>query len=287
MNTALQNLVQRYSLVSETDYRNALKEIIQEIALLGLWRAKFFEHAAFYGGTALRILYGLDRFSEDLDFSLLKKDPSFSFKRYEKALSTELQSFGLNVSINQKVKTKESAILSAFLKTNTSEHVLQIGLNKPFHHLDSLVVKLEIDTDPPPDFETDSQYVLKPLQFGVRVYSEPCLFAGKLHAVLCRSWKKRVKGRDWYDMLWFIGRGIPVHLKHLEARLRQSGHYQEQECLNADKLLKRLLERIDQTDLIEAKKDLSPFLRNSSVLDIWSPEFFKAAVQQLLFTETL
>src|SRR5438309_3791037 len=123
MNPAILSMLDRYKCVTAQDYENALKEIIQEIALLGLWRAKFYEHAAFYGGSALRILYGLDRFSEDLDFTLLRPDKTFSLASYNQAIMDELRSFGFKVEVVTKTKKIVSNIESAFIKADSKQQL--------------------------------------------------------------------------------------------------------------------------------------------------------------------
>ena len=203
MNSAVLSMLERYKCATARDYENALKEIMQEIALLGLWRSKFFEHTAFYGGTALRILYGLDRFSEDLDFSLLKTRRSFDFGPYLNAIEAELNGMGFNVTVARQDKKVDTPVESAFVKAGTKEHLLKIQVPGPIvdriHTDASLNVKVEIDTDPPGGFETEARTLLQPIPFSVNTYTRPDLFAGKLHAILQRSWKSRVKGRDYYD----------------------------------------------------------------------------------------
>lgn len=210
MHDAIRSMMDRYELQTRDDYINALREILQEIALLGLWRSKFFEHAAFYGGTALRVGYGLNRYSEDLDFSLLKPDDSFSLGTYAKSLQREINSFGFQVDFEQRQKSYQTPIESAFLKTNTYKQLIIIeaseDLLRDLHPLKNLKIKLEVDTDPPGGFKTETRYVLQPFPFSVRIFSLPDLFAGKLHAILCRHWKSRVKGRDWYDLVWYAGK---------------------------------------------------------------------------------
>lgn len=273
MNSAVKKMLNRYSLEAERDFENALKEIIQEIALQGLWRAKFFEKAAFYGGTALRILYGLDRFSEDLDFSLLTPTPDFTLSQYNKAVQFELESLGFEVSVATKTKTEESAVQSAFIKANTTQFDYLIKYQKrgPFK---TLKIKFEIDTDPPPFFETESKLILHPSEFYVRAYTLPHLFSGKLHALLCRKWGNRVKGRDWYDFIWFVKQGVRPDLNHLNARLWQTGHLSADKHLTIDQLQDLLKIRIKDLDVELAKMDIRPFLNNPSRLDIWSPTFF-------------
>lgn len=285
MTTAIENLLEAYRPQSKTDYQNAIHEIMQEIALLGLWRAKFFEHAAFYGGTSLRILYGLNRFSEDLDFSLLNPDKNFNLAPFLKAISEELEISGLKVNIESKVKHPENSILSAFLKTNTLETFIRIGLDEPLKRYtqsnEVIKIKLEIDIDPPPNFSTEVRYLLKPVPFSVRTYTPEDLFAGKMHALLCRPYKVRVKGRDWYDLIWYVSKGFSLHLSHLEARLKQSGHYSSPSPLTTDEALGLLQEKILKLDIDAAKEDIRRFIRNPQELDIWSKEFFLSLIPHI------
>ena len=279
MNEAVARMLERYDNHSLEDHLQALREILQEIALLGLWRSKFFDKAAFYGGTALRILYGLDRFSEDMDFSLLSPMDDFDLSAYTTALQKELAAFGFDVRIDQRNKNAESAIQSAFLKANTLNQLLVIEtseeLLKTVHRGQILKIKLEIDTDPPPEFETHTRYLLQPIPFAVRTYTLPDLFAGKMHAILCRRWKKRVKGRDWYDLVWYAANHPQLHLAHLEQRMRQSGHWKDQGRLTSE-IFKQLLHSIiDKLDVDQARKEVEAFIRDRQSLAIWSREFFQ------------
>lgn len=285
MDNIILTMLKSYSFITDEDYTNSLKEIIQEIALLGLWRSKFFEHAAFYGGTALRILYQLDRFSEDLDFSLLKPNPKFLIEPYLKAIETELTAFGFTVEAEKKQKNIDTAINSAFLKANTLEHLLKIKapleVQKRCHVHSLLKIKLEVDTDPPAGFLTETIHLFKPIPFWVNAYSLPDLFAGKVCAVLTRNWKQRIKGRDWYDLLWFIQRATPIHLQHLENRLRDTHFYRDVEPLTPEKMITLLNTRIEHLDIDLAKKDISTFIKNQSQLDGWSKQLFFSAVNQM------
>lgn len=264
---------------------NAVREIMQSLALLGLWRAKFFEHAAFYGGTSLRILYGSDRFSEDLDFSLLKPSADFNFSAYTTALQNELEAFGFEVTFEVKHKTTDSAIESAFLKGNTYNHLIAIkapeqilaGVNRQ----SILKVKLEVDTYPPQSFNTEMKYVFSPIQFAVRSYTLPSLFAGKIHALLFRKWKSRIKGRDWYDFAWYLSHYPLLNLAHLEERMRQSGHYTAMEPLSRTRLMEYLSLAIDNVNIDAARKEVIPFVTNVRSLEIWSKEFFRAAAERI------
>ena len=285
MNDAVGIMLDRYNSKSINDYENALKEIIQEIALLGLWRSKFFEKAAFYGGSALRILYGLDRFSEDLDFSLLKKDEDFSLTGYLKAVENELKSLGFFVTVKEKKKGFKTNIDSAFIKAGTLKNMIVVdipeSMRKKIHSGKAMKIKLEVDTNPPCDFNTKAEYLFQPVPFSVNTYSLPHLFAGKMHAILCRSWGNRVKGRDWYDLVWYAGKDIPVGLKHLESRMKQTGHLEANELLTEKILKQKLMEKIECTDFNNAAKDVLNFLKDPSSLELWSEEFFRIICKKI------
>lgn len=290
MNEALEFMMNRYECKSRKDYENALKEIIQEVTLLGLWRAKFFDKAAFYGVTALRILYGLDRFSEDLDFSLLTKNPNFSLHEYLNAIKIELQGMGFDVMIESKNKEEDSAIKSAFIKAGTKKNMLKIKIpfeiNNIIHRDELLKVKLEVDINPPGSFSTEAKILLVPIPFSVNTYVPSDLFAGKMHAILCRPWKNRIKGRDWYDLVWYIARGTPVNLAHLEKRMQQTKHLTKNKKLNHDDLVFLLKEKIAKVDFNQAQKDVLPFLKNTDSVLLWSTDFFIQLVSKLKTIDT-
>jgi predicted nucleotidyltransferase component of viral defense system len=278
MNEAVRQILATYEIRSVEDSLRALREVMQEIALLGLWRSKFFENAAFYGGTALRVLYGLDRFSEDLDFSLLEKRKNFDLGDYSEALKRELASFGFAVEIESRPKPASAAIQSAFLKADTRTQMITVefdkGLVQKVPRNQVLKIKLEIDVDPPPGFATEVRYLLRPVPFSVRTFSLPDLFAGKMHAVLCRGWKSRVKGRDWYDLVWFAAYHPELHLVHLEQRMRQTGHWQGPAPLTAGDLRVLLSNRIEKVDIDQIRREVERFVKDPAALAVWSKEFF-------------
>jgi len=269
-----------------SDMLRSVREMIQTLALLGLWRARFFEHAAFYGGTALRILYGLDRFSEDLDFSLLKRSDAFDFTAYASALEREINAFGFDVRFETKIKLTKTTVESAFLKGNTLTQLITI--DAPDHILkeinrDAVVkIKLEIDTQPPGCFDTEMKYVFSPVQYSVRSFTLPSLFAGKIHALLCRRWQTRVKGRDWYDFSWYAAQHPVLNIVHLEERMRQSGHYTDPDPLTRTALIKMIVKSIDAVDLDSAMREVAPFIDNPRSLEIWSKDYFKAAAERII-----
>jgi predicted nucleotidyltransferase component of viral defense system len=234
----------------------------------------------------LRILYGLDRFSEDLDFSLLAPVKVFDLSRYTAALQKELAAFGFDVRVEQRDKIVKSAVHSAFLKANTLNHLLVIETAEEFtnrvHRGQVLKIKLEVDTDPPPEFNTHTRYLLQPIPFAVRVYVLPDLFAGKMHAILCRRWKSRSKGRDWYDLVWYAANHPQLHLAHLEKRMRQSGDWKGDRPLTADTLKKKVANAIASLNVKQVKKEVEPFVKNPDGLNVWSKAFFQDVAARII-----
>lgn len=257
--------------------------------MCGLSRAGFFKHAAFYGGTALRIFYGLDRFSEDLDFSLVAPNADFQLNRYFSGLESEMASLGLRFSIEEKQKTVDSAIKSAFLKGNTKEHILSIYdvQNISINHEEVIKIKFEIDTNPPAFAQFENKYRLLPTPYQVKLYDMPSLFAGKLHAVICRAWKNRVKGRDLYDYVFYLAKQAEVNLPHLRARLEDSGALSKDEPFTRETLLEMLNKRFDTIDFEQAKQDVLPFITDPCKLDLWSKDFFIDITKNLQASEEI
>jgi predicted nucleotidyltransferase component of viral defense system len=287
MNKALQDMLRAYQPVTSFDWLQATREVVQEIALLGFWRSGFFEHAAFYGGTALRIFHGLQRFSEDLDFSLIDK---CSGNRLESALSsveTELAAWGFSFQVEEKSDGARTGIESAFLKGNTRINLLNIGvaeeLSRRFPNNQRIIVKLELETNTPPHASTEVKTHLLPTPFQVRLYDLPSLFAGKIHALLFRNWKSRVKGRDFYDFIWYISRDVPVNLPHLAARIRERTNCELGE-LDLPILRELLKKRFAAVDITAAAEEVRPFLRDTRELALWSEDFFVELVETRLRT---
>ena len=284
MASVIESMLAKYDCKNTADYRNALKEIAQEVALCGLSRGSFFDKAAFYGGTALRIFYGLDRFSEDMDFSLSKKDEAFDLSRYFGILEEELYSVGLEMSVESKAKKQETAVQSAFLKGNTLKHLLKIvpAKNTPLQvpNNEILRIKFEVDTNPPELANYETKYRLLPSPFAVKLYDKPSLFAGKLHALLCRNWKTRVKGRDFYDFIWYVSNKTSVNLPHLQKRMEQTGHWDTDKVLTIAQLKNLLKDRFHTINFEDAKHDVQPFIADRSILDLWSTDFFCAITDE-------
>ena len=240
MNNVIENMLSKYDIKNKTDETNAMKEIIQEIVLCGLSRGGFFDVAAFYGGTALRIFYGLNRFSEDLDFALLEPNKEFDLSKYFSFIEKEVKSYGLNLTITAKQKTKESNIT-----------------------------------------EYEFKYQLLPSPHQIRLYDESSLFAGKIHAVLCRGWNNRVKGRDLYDYIFYLSKNASINIELVKQKLMGSKIEGIDDSFNIIKLKNMLAEKFKQINYTEAKEDILPFIEDTDSLKLWSADFFIEITNEL------
>ena len=286
MNSVIEIMLSKYNPQNNNDRENAIKEIIQEIALAGLSRGGFFEKAAFYGGTCLRIFHGLNRFSEDLDFALIDKDSNFELDDYFPTLKKEFQSYGIEISIESKKKDEKIEIQSAFLKGNTltlmmsffpkSEDAKKVVSNQ------KIKIKFEVDTDNPSGGTTEYKYKMLPAPYEVQVFDEATLFAGKIHAILCRNYKNHVKGRDYYDYLFYIGKESKFNLKYLENKLKNTGGIiGDNEILTLERVKELLKSKFESVDYETAKKDVSNFIENKESLKVWKKELFLSTLDKL------
>ena len=257
-------MLSQYDMTTEQNKRNAVFEVNQQVILAGLYNGGFFESAAFYGGTCLRIFHGLQRFSEDMDFSLLTQDANFDFSKYFQPIIDAFALVGREVEIKKKDKKNFGKVESAFLKDNTDVYDVTFQTEK------AIRIKIEVDTCPPMNFNTEQKLLLQPYSFMTRCYTLPDLFAGKMHALVYRSWKNRVKGRDWYDFEWYVRHNAPLDFAHLAERCRQFNN----EDITPEQFKDKLKERLRTTDIKQVKDDVLPFVRNPKELDIWSNEYF-------------
>jgi len=275
--------LEEYKPKNNLEAEQALREIMQEVALAGLQRSGFFEQAAFYGGTALRIFHGLVRFSEDLDFSLLSPTPDFSLQPYLVGMLKEFEALGMQVSINEKNKTNKNNIDSAFLKADTTWKEIVLKSIIPQEKMTlrpEIKIRIEVDTEPPQGFTTEEKLLLKPFSFYVKCFSLPDLFAGKMHALLFRKWKNRVKGRDWFDLEWYIRNRTSLHLEHFKLRAQDSGDWTKKDLVK-NQLLKLLDDKVDAVSFKAVKEDIVKFIPDPRVLDIWSPAYFHDMVRKI------
>ena len=259
-----EQMLSQYPMDSVDARRNATYEVLQQVVLSGLYRGGFFNEAAFYGGTCLRIFHGLERFSEDMDFTLLRKDPSFSMEKYFSAIIDECRLLGREVEITLKDKQSFGQVESAFLKDNTVVYDLSFRTEK------SIKVKIGVDTQPPLEFDTEERLLLHPFSFMTRCLTLPNLFAGKMHALVFRTWKNRVKGRDWYDFEWYVRNSVPLNFHHLQVRIREFNGKE----MDKEQFAELLKVKLASADMAQVKNDVRPFLKNAHDIDIWSNDYF-------------
>lgn len=279
--------LEEYKPANHDESESALREIMQEIALAGLGRNGFFEKAAFYGGTALRIFNGVKRFSEDLDFSLLEVNPDFQLQPYLDGVIKEFKALGIDVTIKEKVKSKQTAIDSAFLKPATEWKELILKSIIPQEKIGmrpDIKIKIEVDTNPLLGFATEEKLLLKPFSFYTKCFTAPDLFAGKMHALLFRKWKGRIKGRDWFDLEWYIKSNIPLHLEHFVIRSIQNGDWNKKSMTRA-KFKQLLIEKIDQVSMDDIKDDIVRFIPDDKPIEIWSKDYFKELARRIRFVD--
>lgn len=286
MNSVFEIMLNKYQPKDNSERENAIKEIVQEIVLSGLSRGGFFDKAVFYGGTCLRIFHGLNRFSEDLDFALLNKDENFKIEDYFPAIKKELISYGLNMDVVKKEKSKgDNDIQSAFVKGNTQILLMTFFPNN--NEVDNVIknqtikIKFEIDTDNPKGGVVETKYRLLPAPYEIKVFDEPTLFAGKIHAILCREYKNRIKGRDYYDYLFYCAKGTKINFEYLENKLKNSNKISSDTKLDLPSLKKMLQERFASVDYNLARKDVSSFITDQESLSLWSKELFLSTLDYL------
>ena len=285
MNNIIEQMLSKYEIKNLNDEINALKEIIQEIVLSGLSRGGFFDEAAFYGGTALRIFYNLDRFSEDLDFALLCPNKDFDISKYFSYVEKELKAYDLNLEVSTRKKNINSNITSAFLKGDTKEHILKFFPGNSNHTynqtLKDIKIKFEVDINPPLGATYEMRYKLLPSPHQVKLYDKTSLFAGKIHAILCRNWNIRVKGRDLYDYIFFLSNNVEVNVELIRNKLVASKYINENDVFNIDVLKGMLKSKFSEINYNDAKEDVLPFIRDTDSLNMWSKDFFVNITEDL------
>lgn len=272
-NEIYDNMLSAYGVTTEQERRNAIFEVNQQVILAGLYNGGFFDVAAFYGGTCLRIFHGLQRFSEDMDFSLLAPDGKFDFTKYFQPIIDEFAIVGREVEIKRKDKKGFGKVESAFLKDNTDVYDVSFQTDK------SIKIKIEVDTQPPLNFRTEQNLLLQPHSFMTRCFTLPDLFAGKMHALVYMGWKNRVKGRDWYDFEWYVRHNVPLDFAHLAERVRQFNN----EEIGQEAFMAQLKDRLASANINQVKSDVLPFVRNPKELDIWSNDYFVRLVDMMKF----
>ncbi|MCB0308229.1 MAG: nucleotidyl transferase AbiEii/AbiGii toxin family protein [Bdellovibrionales bacterium] len=278
MNSLIQEKLKAYNCQTAEEEKNAITEITQEIALQAFYESKFFEVSGFHGGTALRILHGLRRFSEDLDFALIKPDPSFDLTPFIEQVRQIMASYGYTIRVTGKDKVS-SNVRSRFLKEDSIGSLVTFEHQKDIHG--AISIKVEVDINPPAGALFETKYVDFPIDFPVKAFDRPSLFAGKSHALLCR---KYVKGRDWFDLGWYIAQKTKINFDLLSAAIDQLGPWQGSgHRVDVDWYVKEMKIRINSIDWEKAKKDVERFLKLTDLksLDLWSKDFFIEKINKL------
>ena len=273
--TIFDQMLGRYDIKTAQEKRNAINEVMQEIALAGLYRGGFFDKAAFYCGTCLRIFYGLPRFSEDMDFSLTEKNVEFDIENYFPAVIEEFKASGREVLITKKEKKVQTKVESAFLNDNTEMYDLSFKTEK------EIKIKIEVDTDPPLGFLTEQKLSLMPFSFMTRCFTLSDLYAGKMHALIFRNYKSRVKGRDWYDFEWYVRHDVSLDFAHFQIRAKEFNGLD----IDKEEFIKMLKEKIGTTDINMVKRDVMPFIQNPAELDIWSNDYFLQLADRIKYRQ--
>jgi predicted nucleotidyltransferase component of viral defense system len=273
--TIYDQMVANYAQKRGTATPNVEQEVMQYIALAGLHRGGFFQHAAFYGGTCLRLFHNLPRYSEDMDFSLIEKRDDIHIENFFPAIIEEFRLAGHEVSIVKKEKKNFGRVESAFLKENTEAYDISFQTKK------SVKVKIELDTDPPLAFDTEQLVLQQPYSFMTRCFTLPDLYAGKMYALVYRTWQRRVKGRDWYDFEWYVRWNVPLDFVHLQERIREFNG----EIVNRETFMIQLREKLATTDIERAKEDVIGFVDNPHELDIWSNDYFLQLADKIVWLE--
>lgn len=269
----IQERLESYRCQSDMEEDHAIREISQEVVLAALSRTDFFKQASFQGGTCLRILYGLNRFSEDLDFILRDPDTAFKLDKYFKPVKQELESFGYDMEIVDRSESMNT-VKKIFLKDNSAGNLLHLKYLNKKQPMRKVRIKLEVDTNPPSGGHFDLKYHDFPFAYSLTTQDLPTLFAGKLHALLCRAY---VKGRDWYDLIWYLARKTKINFVFLASALEQQGPWKDTKInTNLDWCMTTLSEKISSLNWIKAKDDVRRFVRTneSASLDVWGKDFF-------------
>lgn len=283
--STINEMINLYNPKSLNENKAALREILQSIVLIGLSRADFFKEASFYGGTALRIFYGLNRYSEDLDFTLNEKKDSFSLEPYIESIKNVASSYGIELDINIKKKEIKTPVESAFAKLNTYQTFINLKINDELasllHKDENIKVKFEIDLNPAVGFNVESKWIDMPEFANIIVLDESSLFAGKLHAIICRNYKNTVKGRDYYDFLFYIKKRVKPNLNYLKNKLIESGKIKENDKFDIDTLKVMLKDRFEVVDFNQVKTDAERFVFNNEDLSYYSKELFIEMINKL------
>jgi len=252
--------------MSDEEKLNRCRELIQFLCLKIFDEHKFFGNLAFTGGTALRVVFGARRFSEDLDFSLVRKD-DYSFSRMNGDLLKALTLAGLKAESKPKY---EKPVHSTMLRFPGI--LKEIGLS-PLEG-QKLSIKLEVDTNPPKGGHVQARIIQRAYVFNVVHFDLPSMFATKLHACFYRNY---LKGRDFYDFIWYMGNKVKPNFTLLNNAIAQTQGTNP--AINEGNFMEFLLKGIERVDFKEAQKDVERFLEDKSELRLFDAKLIKHSIE--------
>lgn len=277
-NSIIDERLKAYASETIEDEAHALKEILQEIILYGISNAGFFDEAIFHGGSSLRILYGLPRFSEDLDFLLKAPNPEFEWEPFMRVIVETCNEFSIKPEVTDKSRA-DKTVQKMFLKDDSIGKILDLSFRH--HPGKKLTIKLEIDTNPPAGSQVDIKFLEFPLDFSIIAQDLSSSFAGKCHALLCREY---IKGRDWYDFLWYVSKKVTPNFTFLTNAMDQQGPWKDKKnSVTENWFAKEMENKIHAIDWQKAVTDVEPFLKTNDrkTLKLWSPDFFIDKLRKL------
>ncbi len=281
INDVFLSQIKKYNPQNINEIKNAMKETLQDIILVGLGKSDFFKYISFYGGTSLRMFRELPRFSEDLDFTFIEDNIDFNFDSYLLGVKKEFNIMKINCEIYSKNKNIETSVISRFIKFNLKDlfNISYFDYSKNIIKDEILTIKVEVETRHIAGAKTEYKLLTYPSFVQVRTFNMETLFASKLIAVLNRKWKARIKGRDFYDYLFYISKNIKVNLIFLENGLKKFGYLRSDEKLSLDKLKESLVNRFNEIDFEEAVKDVVPFVSNDDpFINAFNKDIFISSV---------
>ena len=282
INNIFVNEINKHNPQNITETKSAMKETLQKIILEGLGKSDFFNNVVFYGGTSLRIFRDLPRFSEDLDFTLLDKNVGCDFDGCLLFAKRELESFGIDCDIYNKDKNIDTTVDTRYFRFNLKS-LFDISFPEYSNQIIStelLTVKIELERNSFSGGKVEVKLLTYPSFVQIKTYSMETLFASKLIAVLNRKWKTRIKGRDYYDYLFYIMQETKPNMVFLENGLKQFGFIDRDESYSLNKLKKDLKEKFSNVDFDNAINDVKPFVSNDDkIIQSFNKEIFIASIE--------
>ena len=248
--------------LSVDDNLNLIREYIQAYFLYVIYRKKYYQDIVFTGGTALRFVYRIKRFSEDIDFSLSARVTQIDFNLMMSDIAREFKQAGYAVEIKAKTRL---TVNSAFLKF--SGIMFETGLS-PLKD-EKFLIKVEIDSHPPAGGIEAHTMVSTPFMFYLLHYDLKSLFAGKVHALLCREY---TKGRDWYDLMWYLSKFKDIEPNYIMLNNAMAQTSKNPTLINQGNWKMEIKRVLRTLDWVKVRNDVKRFLEDPAELELLTPE---------------